>query len=282
MARDITYEHQLFDAIKQLGRHWIKCIKHPSKKAIKKHPILDDAYTYVCQQTPCLNDPLFDYSLTTRLVWLRDNLSGFPKCKCCGSPISNWNVPSLSDSYKQTCSKKCERQLAQQQARQHFISAYGVTNAFQLDYVKTKTEEQKHEWLEKCYQTRKANHTFKTSKPEDEAYKLLKEKFSDVIRQYRSAEYPFFCDFYILSLDLYIECNYSWTHGGRPYVADDPVCQQQLAEWQAKGTAYYKNAIETWTIRDVRKREIGRKLNWKEFWTIEEMKEWINFSSFTK
>ena len=162
------------------------------------------------------------------------------------------------------------------------MSAYGVTNAFQLDYVKTKTEEQKHEWLEKCYQTRKANHTFKTSKPEDEAYKLLKQKFPDVIRQYRSTEYPFFCDFYIPSLNLYIECNFSWTHGGIPYVADDYVCQQQLAEWRAKGTAYYKNAIETWTIRDVRKREISQKLNWKEFWTIEDMKEWINFSLHLK
>lgn len=282
MTRDTQYERQLFDAIKQLGRHWIKCIKHPSKKIVQKHPILDGAYAYICQQTPLLNDSLFDYSLVTRLVWLRDNLSDFPTCKCCVRPISNWNVPSLSDSYKQTCSKICERQLAQQQAQQHFMSVYGVTNAFQLDSVKTKNEEQKQKWLEKCYLARKANHTFKTSKPEDEAYTLLKAKFPDVIRQHRSPEYPFFCDFYIPSLNLYIECNFSWTHGGSPYVADDPVCQQQLAEWQAKGTAYYKNAIETWTVRDAKKREIGRKLNWKEFWTLEEMKDCLNFSSFTK
>ena len=28
---------------------------------------------------------------------------------------------------------------------------------------------------------------------------------------------PFACYFYIPSLDLFIECNYRWTHGGKPY-----------------------------------------------------------------
>ena len=39
----------------------------------------------------------------------------------------------------------------------------------------------------------------------------------DIIRQYKSDLYPFACDFYIPSLDLYIECNYHWTHGNKLY-----------------------------------------------------------------
>ena len=40
---------------------------------------------------------------------------------------------------------------------------------------------------------------------------------SDVITQYKDDRYPFACNFYIPSLDLFIECNYHWTYGGKPY-----------------------------------------------------------------
>ena len=46
---------------------------------------------------------------------------------------------------------------------------------------------------------------------------FLKERYPDVITQYKDDRYPFACDFYIPSLDLFIECNYHWTHGGKPY-----------------------------------------------------------------
>ena len=53
------------------------------------------------------------------------------------------------------------------------------------------------------------------SKSEDRVYDFLTSKFGkeDIERQYRSNSYPFSCDFYIKSLDLYIECNFGWTHG---------------------------------------------------------------------
>lgn len=37
---------------------------------------------------------------------------------------------------------------------------------------------------------------------------------SNVCPQYTSERYPFLCDFYIKPLDLYIELNLYWTHGG--------------------------------------------------------------------
>ena len=79
------------------------------------------------------------------------------------------------------------------------------------------------------------------------------------------------------SLDLFIECQYSWTHGNHPY--NEILDKDKLLEWKekAKKSNYYKNAINTWTIRDVKKRNIAKQnnLNYKEFWNIDELKKWI-------
>ena len=49
------------------------------------------------------------------------------------------------------------------------------------------------------------------------------------------------------------------------------------SEEKAKTSSYYKRAIKIWTEEDVEKRNLAkeRKLNFKEFWKIEELKEWI-------
>ena len=85
-----------------------------------------------------------------------------------------------------------------------------------------------------------------------------------IIKQYFDKEqYPFRCDFYIKSEDLFIEVHGNWTHGGRPFDPQDIECQKQLAEWEekAKTSNYYKNAIYTWTDLDVRKVETAKQNN---------------------
>ena len=133
------------------------------------------------------------------------------------------------------------------------------------------------EFKQKEYDSKKKNCTFNTSKTEEQSYQLLKEKFSDVMRQYKSDEYPFCCDFYIPSINLYIECNFSWTHGGHSYDKDNEEDQLILEKWKEKNTKYYDNAINTWTIRDVRKRNIAKQnnLNYIEFWNLNELKNWL-------
>lgn len=122
---------------------------------------------------------------------------------------------------------------------------------------------------EKQYATKKKNNSFHTSKPEDDYYNLLCEQYgeNDVIRQYKEDRYPFSCDFYIPSIDLFIEYNGTWTHGGRPYDPNDEDCQKQLTIWQekAKTSNYYKNAISVWTELDVRKLKtaIDNNLNYR-------------------
>ena len=133
---------------------------------------------------------------------------------------------------------------------------------------------------QKANETKRRNGTFNTSKPEEEAYELLCERFSadDVIRQYRSEVYPFNCDFYLKSRDLYIECNFSWTHGGHWYDPLDEADQAKLKKWQDKGTDFYNNAVETWTSRDAKKRQtaLDNNLNYQVFWSLDELMSWCS------
>jgi len=159
-------------------------------------------------------------------------------------------------------------------ARQTCLEKYGVKSPLCLK--NTRLKRKSIESLEKEYQTKKKNNSFNKSNIEDESYKLLKEKYPDTKRQYRSEVYPFNCDFYISSLDLYIECNYHWTHGGKIYKGTEED-NQLLQKWKDKNTQYYNNAINTWTNLDIKKYKIAKEnnLNYIIFWNIEELKKWL-------
>ena len=145
--------------------------------------------------------------------------------------------------------------------------------------VKEKILSKMPESREKEYQTRKKNGSFNTSKPEKELLEYIKLYFPDVEYQYKNKkEYPFRCDFYIPELNLYIEYNGSWTHGGHPFDENNQEDIDKLNLWKSKNTKYYQNAINTWTNLDVRKRIIAKNnnLNYKEFWNLNEAKQFIN------
>ena len=103
--------------------------------------------------------------------------------------------------------------------------------------------------------------------------KILKCKYSDIIRQYSSDLYPYLCDFYIPSLNLYIELNNHWTHGPHPFDPNNEEDIKLLEYWKSKNTKFYDNAIKTWTERDVNKRQIAfnNNLNLIEIKNIEEL-----------
>ena len=133
--------------------------------------------------------------------------------------------------------------------------------------------------LEKSYQTKRKNNSFNKSNIEDEIYNILVTKFENVKRQYKSVEYPFMCDFYISELDLYIEFQGTWTHGGKPFDKINDLHKMQLNEWKEKSSKseFYKNAIKVWTITDPLKRKIAKEhnLNWIEFFSMEEFMKWF-------
>ena len=78
--------------------------------------------------------------------------------------------------------------------------------------------------------------------------------YPHLIRQYKSEEYPFACDFYDPVSKTYIECNFSWTHGGHWFDSTSEDDIKRVECMRAKNSKYYVNAIETWTVRDVKKR----------------------------
>ena len=158
------------------------------------------------------------------------------------------------------------------------IERYGVDSYSKTQEFKDKLNENMKEIFVKRFMTRKQNHTFNTSTPEIESYELLKQKYPNTISQYKSEQYPFVCDFYIPEIDTYIECNYHWTHGKKPYTGSEED-RQILEKWKAKNTKYYDNAINTWTIRDVKKINtfIKNNLNFKLFYNINELKNWLGY-----
>lgn len=196
---------------------------------------------------------------------------------------------SIQEKRKQTFLEKygVENPFAnkkvQEKIRQTNLKRYGVACVSQNTEVKKKLSRtlSSKEVLDRQYNTKKKNHSFNISTPENLIYERLSEKFGKVLRQYKSEKYPYLCDFYIPEIDLYIEFQGSWTHGKEPYNPENPKHQEILKIWQekAKSKKYYENAIYTWTDLDVRKREIARQnnLNWLEFFTIQEFEEFISY-----
>lgn len=139
---------------------------------------------------------------------------------------------------------------------------------------------------ERINNTKRENHSFNKSKEEDVVFELLLEKYYVVMRQYRSTEYPFSCDFYIPSLNLYIEYNGSQYHCGHPFNKEDVNDIKKIEELKHKNDelvkrngkkSQYAMMLYTWTDLDVRKRNIAKEhnLNYKEFYTVKEVKEWL-------
>lgn len=135
--------------------------------------------------------------------------------------------------------------------------------------------------LWKIDSTKRKNGTFNTSKPEQKIKRLLEECFPDTKCQYESELYPFNCDFYIPCLDLYIEYQGFWSHGKHPFDLESEKDLEKLKIWKekAKTSKFYKNAIETWTVRDPLKRRIAKQnnLKWREFFNFDEFSRWFLF-----
>ena len=174
--------------------------------------------------------------------------------------------------------------------KQYFIHKEGVDNY-------SKTKEFKDLWknndfvkqvAQKIYETKKKNKSFNNrSKMEVRCFELLKTKFPDAEHSYRdSARYPFNCDMYIPSLDLFIECHFGFAHGGEPFnpnnlkhLKEVERCNIKKEElrFDGKKKKSYAEKIKVWTVDDPIKLETFKKnnLNYKIFYTEKEFNEWF-------
>ena len=104
------------------------------------------------------------------------------------------------------------------------------------------------------------------SVPENRYYEYLIGQYGkdDVLRQYdKDPRYPFKCDFYVRSKDLFIELNYHWSHGDHPF---DPADEEDIAKlnlWKSRveGHHSYADAIRVWTITDPLKLQCFKENN---------------------
>ena len=111
-------------------------------------------------------------------------------------------------------------------------------------------------------ETKRKNGTFHVSLPEKEFYEILVTEYGeeDIVTQYKDERYPFCCDFYVKSLDLFIELNLHPTHGTHPF---DPECIEDillLMELEKQNTQWSKNIINVWTVRDYNKIQTAIKI----------------------
>ena len=118
-------------------------------------------------------------------------------------------------------------------------------------------------------------------------YLKLKYEPDDIITQYKSKEYPYYCDFYIKSINLYIEIQGHWTHNDHPFDINNLNDQQIMNIWRTKSLSdnYYKNALNTWTIKDVEKRNtaIQNNLNYLEIFGKTDLNKYIDiFENYIK
>lgn len=181
----------------------------------------------------------------------------------------------VKEKIKQTCLKKygvdkpSKSDIVKEKYKQTCLERYGVSSPMKNQYISNKS-----------INIRIKNNTWSSSKPEEELYLCIKERFPLVKRQYKDKErYPWFCDFYIPELDLFLELNGTWTHGKHPFNMNSKEDNSILNLWKEKSKEHpmYLSAIKTWTISDVNKRNKAKEnnLNFKEVWTLLEGKEFI-------
>lgn len=98
----------------------------------------------------------------------------------------------------------------------------------------------------------------------------------------KDVRYPFHVDFYIKSLDLFIELNATWLHGKHWFNPNDKGDINRLNVYVDKvkmGKMFYQSAIDVWTKRDVLKRETAKKshLKYMVFWNqdLSDFYQWV-------
>lgn len=164
------------------------------------------------------------------------------------------NAQSEESKLKQakTCEERYNNKsfLQSQEYKDKMNNIYGCEHSLQNKEI-----------LNKRLNTSRERHSFNTSKIEKEFSQYLLNNNFNFIQQYKSNEYPFACDFYLVDYDLYVEIHGFWTHGFHPFDKTNPEDIKKLNKWKSKNNDFYNNAIYVWTDLDVKKLKISQQNN---------------------
>lgn len=135
---------------------------------------------------------------------------------------------------------------------------------------------------DKIIATKMEHGTINDSQPEKDVYEALINRFGkdDIFPQHRSPRYPYKCDFYIKSLDLFIELNLYWMHGGHWFDENNEEDLAKLQAWLASDKPSYERAVYIWTQNDLNKKKTAEQngINYMVFWKqdLSDFNEWFN------
>jgi len=184
-----------------------------------------------------------------------------------------------SESHKQNIIKTIQERYGEE-----------YTNVYQVPFVKEKiidTSLKKYDTSNpgnsrearvKASNTMRKNGNYSTD--EDYFANELDKLNIKYITQYKSEEYPYFCDFYLTDYNIYIELNIYWSHGNHFFDESNIEDIKTLEFWKEKANnnhIQYKNAIYVWTISDIQKREyaIANKLNYIVLWSRKDIDDYL-------
>lgn len=237
-------------------------------------------------------------------------------CCVCGKPTKFLDA---TNGYRKTCCQKCTifdkygvwNVSQSEEIKQKKIDTcrknYGVDYNLQRketiakthsDEIIKKQSESRKKTLKQKYGVENSyliedvvRRTYDATKSKSEQYfeGKLKEFDIDFIAQFKDEKYPYYCDFFLPKYDCYIELNIYWLHRKHWFNSKNTNDLKTIEEIKNKvesssgeTSKFYKRCIEVWTEVDLEKREVARKnnLNYKVFWTQEEIEEFFeNFST---
>ena len=176
---------------------------------------------------------------------------------------NNLHIPEVEQKIKQKYQEKygvdygLSSSVVRDKIRNTSLLKYGVDNPAKAEEIREKQSllMLNPEIQKKINDTKKLRKTYNTSKVEQQFKQYLEQYYKDDFEyQYRSNDYPFNCDFYIKSLNLFIEIQASWVHGKHPFNENNKDDLDKLNYMLSKHTKYYDNAVIVWSQRDVMKR----------------------------
>lgn len=154
-----------------------------------------------------------------------------------------------------------------EQAQATMLERYGVPFYTYTDDFREKATSV--ETRQKVINTKREHHTFNTSNPEIIVKDLLWQEYgeSNVYTEYqdprytREDGYEFKCDFYVKSLDLFIELNLFPTHGTHPFDSKSDSDIKLLSLLKSNPTKWNLQVIDVWSLRDPQKIAAAKKSN---------------------
>jgi hypothetical protein len=162
-----------------------------------------------------------------------------------------------------------------EKAKKTMLERYGVEyylNSREINAMRDNKDIQ-----EKIQDSKRKNKTFNTSKPESDFYVYLCNIYgkSNVIRQYKDNErYPFNCDFYIKSEDLFIEVNLFPTHYKEPFNEKNKEHLEYLQHCKTEPKNWVEEQIPLiWAGTDILKKQLAEKnnLKYKQIYDLKEI-----------